>query len=66
MLPMGPGELLLLLIVLLVVVLLWRGPKTLPRLGEAFGQGVRAARRAARDDVHPDDTASRRETPDRS
>ena len=35
------------LLVLLVLVLLWRGPKTLPRLGEAFGHAVRGARRAA-------------------
>lgn len=33
------------LIVILVLVLLWRGPKTLPRLGEAFGRGVREARK---------------------
>ena len=34
------------LVVLLVLVLMWRGPKTLPRLGEAFGQAIRGARRA--------------------
>ena len=33
------------LIVVLVVVLIWRGPKTLPLLGSAFGQGVKEARK---------------------
>lgn len=33
------------LVVILIVVVLWRGPKTLPLLGRAFGQGVREARR---------------------
>ncbi len=41
------GELLVVLIVILVIVLMWRGPKTLPRLGEALGRGVRAARQEA-------------------
>jgi TatA/E family protein of Tat protein translocase len=35
----------LVLIIVLVVVILWRGPKTLPLLGRAFGQGVREARK---------------------
>jgi TatA/E family protein of Tat protein translocase len=33
------------LIIVLVVVLIWRGPKTLPLLGRAFGQGVKEARK---------------------
>jgi Sec-independent protein translocase protein TatA len=33
------------LVVVLILVLLWRGPKTLPKLGEALGRGVREARR---------------------
>ena len=33
------------LVVVLVVVLIWRGPKTLPLLGRAFGQGVKEARK---------------------
>jgi Sec-independent protein translocase protein TatA len=33
------------LVVILILVLLWRGPKTLPKLGEALGRGVREARR---------------------
>jgi Sec-independent protein translocase protein TatA len=38
-------DLLVVLIVVLVVVIMWRGPKTLPLLGKAFGQGVREARK---------------------
>ena len=40
-------DLLLILIVILILVVLWRGPKTLPRLGEALGRGVREARSEA-------------------
>jgi Sec-independent protein translocase protein TatA len=40
-------DLLLVLIVILVLALLWRGPKTLPKLGEALGRGVREARSEA-------------------
>jgi Sec-independent protein translocase protein TatA len=39
----------LVLIVILVLVIIWRGPKTLPKLGEAFGRGLREARREAGD-----------------
>ena len=42
-----PVDLLLILIVILVVVLMWRGPKTLPKLGEALGRGVREAKTEA-------------------
>ncbi len=42
-----PTDLLLVLIVILVLVLVWRGPKTLPKLGEALGRGVREARHEA-------------------
>jgi TatA/E family protein of Tat protein translocase len=38
-------DILLVLIIVLVVVLMWRGPKTLPLLGRAFGQGMREARK---------------------
>jgi Sec-independent protein translocase protein TatA len=56
------------LVVILVLVLVWRGPKTLPQLGKAFGRGVREAReeaakaqaeiqaRTTTDDVDPDAT----------
>lgn len=40
-------DLLLILIVILVLAIVWRGPKTLPRLGEALGRGVREARTEA-------------------
>ncbi|HET7169074.1 MAG TPA: twin-arginine translocase TatA/TatE family subunit [Candidatus Limnocylindrales bacterium] len=40
-------DLLLVLIVILVLVLLWRGPKTLPKLGNALGRGVREAKAEA-------------------
>ena len=43
---MGP-DLLLVLIIILVLVVLWRGPKTLPKLGEALGRGVREAKTEA-------------------
>ena len=42
-------DLLLVLIVILVLVLVWRGPKTLPSIGEALGRGVREAKREARE-----------------
>jgi Sec-independent protein translocase protein TatA len=35
------------LIVVLIVVVIWRGPKTLPKLGQALGRGVREARAEA-------------------
>ena len=39
------GDVALVLIIILVIALIWRGPKTLPLIGRAFGQGVREARR---------------------
>ena len=63
-------DFLLILIVLLIVVIIWRGPKTLPMLGKAFGQGVKEARKeidgmkddmaaeqAAKDDAGPNPPA---------
>ena len=35
------------LVIILVAVIVWRGPKTLPQLGRAFGRGVREAREEA-------------------
>ncbi len=32
------------LVVLLIIVLIWRGPKMLPRLGEAAGRTVKGVR----------------------
>jgi len=50
-------DVLLVLIVVLIVVLIWRGPKTLPKIGQALGRGVREARTEAaklRDDKDAD------------
>jgi Sec-independent protein translocase protein TatA len=40
-------DLLIPLIIILVLVVMWRGPKTLPKLGEAFGRGLREAKSEA-------------------
>jgi Sec-independent protein translocase protein TatA len=37
-------DVLLVLIVILILAILWRGPKTLPKLGAALGRGVREAK----------------------
>jgi Sec-independent protein translocase protein TatA len=42
-------DLLIVLIIALIAVIFWRGPKNLPRLGEALGRGFREARREASD-----------------
>ena len=41
------SDLLVVLVIALVIVLVWRGPKTLPKLGQALGRGVREARTEA-------------------
>lgn len=56
-------ELLGVLVVILILVLLWRGPKTLPKLGEALGRGVREARREAADMTKSDDKDDERREP---
>ena len=38
------GDLLLVLIVILIIVFIWRGPKTLPKLGGSLGRGIREFR----------------------
>lgn len=38
-------DVLLVLVVVLILVIIWRGPKTLPLIGKAFGQGVKEARK---------------------
>jgi Sec-independent protein translocase protein TatA len=43
---MGP-DILIVLVILLIVVVIWRGPKNLPKLGEALGRGVKEARTEA-------------------
>ncbi len=42
-----PTDILFILLVILVLVVMWRGPKTLPKLGEALGRGVREAKAEA-------------------
>lgn len=37
----------LILVIILIGVVLWRGPKTLPKLGAALGRGVKEARSEA-------------------
>jgi Sec-independent protein translocase protein TatA len=56
------SDLAIVLLVILVLVILWRGPKTLPKIGNALGRGVREARTEAtkaRDEIRaratPDD-----------
>jgi Sec-independent protein translocase protein TatA len=41
------SDLIVVLVIALVIVLIWRGPKTLPKLGQALGRGVREARAEA-------------------
>ncbi|HEV7810433.1 MAG TPA: twin-arginine translocase TatA/TatE family subunit [Candidatus Limnocylindrales bacterium] len=51
------SDVLVVLIIVLILVLVWRGPKTLPGIGAAFGRGVRGARAEASkklDDSPPD------------
>jgi Sec-independent protein translocase protein TatA len=40
-------DLLLILVVILIGAVVWRGPKTLPKLGAALGRGVKEARSEA-------------------
>ena len=42
------SNVLIVLLVILVLVLMWRGPKTLPKLGAAFGRGVKEAKSEAK------------------
>ena len=37
-------DVLLILIVILILAVIWRGPKNLPKLGEALGRGVKEAK----------------------
>jgi len=38
------SDILIVLVVVLIVVLMWRGPKMLPKIGEAFGRTVKDTR----------------------
>ena len=41
------SDLIVVLVIALVIVIVWRGPKTLPKIGQALGRGVREARSEA-------------------
>jgi Sec-independent protein translocase protein TatA len=58
------SDVLLVLLIVLGAVIVVRGPKTLPKLGEAFGRGVKAARDGLKHAPTPgDDEADRPEDP---
>lgn len=65
--PAMGSDLVIVLVIVLIAVVIWRGPKTLPLLGKAFGQGVREARKeiedmksdAEGDDAEGDDAESK-------
>ena len=40
-------DILIVLVIILVIAVLLRGPKTLPKLGEALGRGVKEAKAGA-------------------
>ena len=48
-------DVLLVLLIVLGAVVVIRGPKTLPKLGEAIGRGVKAARDEMKDGDAPGD-----------
>lgn len=54
------SDVLVVLIVILILVVIWRGPKTLPKLGAALGRSVRELRNeAGADDKEPIDPVGR-------
>ena len=57
-----PADILIVLVIILIVVLMLRGPKMLPRIGEALGRTVKDTRAevdaAFRKDSGPDKPAS--------
>ena len=50
------SDVLLVLIIILVVVVVLRGPKMLPRIGEALGRGVKETRKEVARGFGPDST----------
>lgn len=40
-------DLIIILLVILIAAIVWRGPKTLPKLGKALGRGVKEAKEGA-------------------
>ena len=52
---------LLLLVMALIIVIVWRGPKTLPQIGQMLGRGVKEARKEAAEiktDLRKDDATA--------
>ena len=43
------ADVVVILVIILILALMWRGPKTLPKIGQAFGRGVKNAREEARE-----------------
>jgi Sec-independent protein translocase protein TatA len=54
-------DIFLLLVIILIAVVIWRGPKTLPKLGAALGRGVKEAKAEAA--VAQDEIQKRTTTP---
>lgn len=55
-------DILVILVIVLLIVLVWRGPRILPKWGEALGRGVRATRREIselQEDLEKRDEATR-------
>ncbi len=46
-------DIVVILLIVLVIVFIWRGPKTLPQIGNVLGRGVKSAREEARA-IHKD------------
>lgn len=42
-------DIFIVLVVVLVFVVIWRGPKTIPKIGSMLGRGFKAARDEAKD-----------------
>jgi len=55
-------DIIVVLVIILIVVVIMRGPKTLPKLGEAFGRGVKEAKAGAI--AAQDEIQNRTTTPD--
>jgi sec-independent protein translocase protein TatA len=53
------GDWLVVLLVILAVVFVWRGPKTLPKIGQALGRSVKEVRK----ELETGDPAATPETP---
>ena len=51
-------DLIIALVIVLIIVVIWRGPKTIPEIGQMFGRGVREARAEANKLRSSDEAAS--------